>query len=101
MTDPSTGWFEVAEIKTKRADFVTNTFKQVWLTRYPLPARIIYDRGGEFLGREFTDLIRHEYDIIAKSISKSNPQSNANAGTYPPDLWGYGKNTRSCVHRRG
>ena len=77
MTDPSTGWFEVAEIKTKRADFVTNTFKQVWLTRYPWPTRIIYDRGGEFLGREFQDLIRCEYDIIAKPISTSNPQSNA------------------------
>ena len=77
MTDPSTGWFEIAEIKTKRADFVANTVEQVWLTRYPWPTRIIYDRGGEFLGREFQDLIRHEYDIIAKPISTSNPQSNA------------------------
>ena len=77
MTDPATGWFEIAQIKTKRADFVANTVEQVWLTRYPWPTRIIYDRGGEFLGKEFQDLIRQEYDIIAKPISTSNPQSNA------------------------
>ena len=51
--------------------------EQVWLTRYPWPTRIIYDRGGKFLGKEFQALIRQEYDIITKPISISNPQSNA------------------------
>ena len=45
---PATGWFEMREIETKSADSVANVLEQAWLTCYPWPARMIFDRGSEF-----------------------------------------------------
>ena len=35
MIDPATGWFEIASISRKRADYVANYLEMTWLTRYP------------------------------------------------------------------
>jgi hypothetical protein len=40
MIDPATGWFEIAEIPTKRADFMANLLEFHWLTHYPWPTKI-------------------------------------------------------------
>ena len=48
MIDPATGWFEMREIKTKSAGSVANVLEQAWLTHYPWPTRMIFDRGSEF-----------------------------------------------------
>ena len=50
MIDPATGWFEIKEIKTKRADVIAiaNLVEQTWLVRYPWPDLIIMDRVREF-----------------------------------------------------
>ena len=32
MIDPATGWFEMREIKTKKADEIANVLEQAWLT---------------------------------------------------------------------
>ena len=77
MTDPATGWFEIVRTTTKSADVIANLVEQAWLTRYPWPTKILYDHGGEFLGKEFQELIQKEYDIKAKPITVKNPQSNA------------------------
>ena len=45
MIDPATNWFEIKEIKTKRADVIANLVEQIWLTRYPWPTKVITDRG--------------------------------------------------------
>ena len=37
MIDPATNWFEIAAVKTKRADIVANIIEQTWLCRYPWP----------------------------------------------------------------
>lgn len=76
MTDPATGWFEIAELNSKQADEVANRLEMSWLTRYPWPTKIIYDRGGEFKA-EFAELIQQEYDIQPSPITTQNPQSNA------------------------
>jgi hypothetical protein len=34
MIDPSTGWFEVKDVKNKSAKESMNTFDDVWLSRY-------------------------------------------------------------------
>eukprot|EP00957_Ditylum_brightwellii_P032750 2482642-Ditylum_brightwellii.AAC.1 len=31
MTDPATGWFKMAEIKSKRADIIANVIEQMWV----------------------------------------------------------------------
>jgi hypothetical protein len=77
MIDPATGWFEIVQSETKTADVVANKIEIAWLSRYPWPIRITYDHGPEFIGSEFQDLIRKEYDIETKPSSKRNPQSNA------------------------
>ena len=32
---------------------VSNLVETTWLTRYPCPVEIMYDKGSEFIGREF------------------------------------------------
>ena len=49
MIDPATGWFKLKEISSKSANNVANVIEQTWLTQYPYPSVITYDRGGEFM----------------------------------------------------
>jgi transposase InsO family protein len=76
MIDPATGWFEMREITTKRADVIANVLEQAWLTRYPWPTQIIYDRGSEFKA-EVYEMLKKDYGIKVKPISTRNPQANA------------------------
>lgn len=76
MIDPATGWFEIAEIPNKRADYVANIFETTWLNRYPWPEQCVMDRGREFMG-EVIVLLRDEYGIKRKPITTRNPQANA------------------------
>ena len=41
MIDPATGWFEIEEVATKRADVIANVLETTWLTRYPLPTEVV------------------------------------------------------------
>ena len=75
--DPATGWFELKQTKTKKADEIANLVEQTWLSRYPWPEFITFDNGPEFKA-EFGDLLRQEYpNIKIKPSSKRNPQANA------------------------
>ena len=56
MIDPATGWFEMKEIKDKTAINVADVVEQTWLTGYPWPTQIVYDKGTEFLA-EFAKMI--------------------------------------------
>ena len=77
MIDPATGWFEIAEYDDKQSITVANIVERMWLTRYPLPTQIIFDRGSEFMGQDFTDMIAKDYGIKKKPITVRNPQANA------------------------
>jgi hypothetical protein len=74
MIDPATGWFEIAEIPTKRADDVVNILEFTWPTRYPWPTEIIMDRGKEFAA-EVQRTIKHEYGSTKKLITTRNPRN--------------------------
>ena len=76
MIDPATGWFEVREIPDKSAITVANQVEQAWLTRYPWPTQLIYDRGSEFLG-DFAEMIRNDYGVKRKPTTVRNPQANS------------------------
>ena len=76
MIDPSTGWFEMAPIPSKEADVVANLVEQKWLTRYPWPNLITYDKGTEFMA-EFAKMIVQDYGCKKKGITTRNPQANA------------------------
>jgi transposase InsO family protein len=76
MIDPATGWLEIKEIKDKHAYTLANIVEQTWLTRYPIPQILTYDRGTEFMA-EFAKMIENDYGIKRKGITVRNPQSNA------------------------
>ena len=49
MIDPATGWIEIHIVPSVWADLIANQVELAWLIRYPLPNKIIVDRGNEFL----------------------------------------------------
>jgi transposase InsO family protein len=76
MIDPVTGWFEMAPIPNKTEPEVADIAERTWFTRYPLPQRITFNRGTEFMA-EFTKMCRNDYGLKRKPITTRNPQSNA------------------------
>jgi hypothetical protein len=76
MIDPATGWFEIVEIKNKEAIHIANLVEQTWLTRYPWPQEITFDRGTEFMA-EFSQMVQKDYGIKPKPASVRNPQVNS------------------------
>jgi hypothetical protein len=68
--NPATGWFKIVQSETKTADVVANKVELTWLSRYPWPTKNTYNHGSEFIGSEFQDLIKQEYDIEARPSSK-------------------------------
>ena len=75
MMDEATGWPEIAPIKEKSAKNVAKNFERAWLCRYPRPARITFDNGGEFLGAEFQKMIT-SHGIKPVPTTIKNPQAN-------------------------
>ena len=76
MIDPATGWVEIRAVPSARADLVANQVELAWLTRYPLPTKVILDRGKEFMA-DFKSMIEKDYGIKVRPITTRNPQANA------------------------
>jgi transposase InsO family protein len=64
------------QINDKEVTTVANIMEMTWLTKYPWPTMITYDQGTEFMA-EFAQMVRNEYGIKSKPITKRNPQANA------------------------
>ena len=77
MIDPATGWFEIHQYNDKKSITVANIAEQEWFSRYPWPTQITYDRGSEFIGKDFQSMIKNDYGIKGKPITVRNPQANA------------------------
>ena len=56
MIDVLTGWIKIRTVPSARADLVANQVELVWLTCYPLPNKLIVDRGNKFLAK-FREMI--------------------------------------------
>ena len=76
MIDPSTGWFDMAQIPNKMIAEIADITKKTWFTRYPLPQQIVFDRGTKFMA-EFSKICQNDYGLNSKPITTRNPQSNA------------------------
>ena len=76
MIDPATSWFEMKQIPNKEAITVASAVEQCWLSRYPWPKKITFDKGSEFMA-EFAKMIVEEYGMKKKGITARNPQANA------------------------
>ena len=70
MIDPATGWFKIKQYDDKKSITVANIVEQEWLTRYPHPYLVTLDRGSEFIGQDFHNMMEHDYGIKCKVISK-------------------------------
>ena len=46
------------------------------MSRYPRPVRCVFDQGGEFIGHDFTRVLRR-HGIKAVPLTAKNPQANA------------------------
>ena len=77
MIDPATGWFEIHQYDDKKSITITNIAEQEWFSHYPWPTQVTFDRGGEFLGHDFQDMLANDYGITRKPITTRNPQANA------------------------
>ena len=76
MINTATGWFEMAQIPNKTAAEIADIPEKTWFTRYPLPQRIVFDCGTEFMA-EFSKICHNYYGLKRKPITTRNPQSNA------------------------
>jgi transposase InsO family protein len=77
MIDPATSWFEIHQYDDKRSITVANIVEQEWFCRYPWPTQITFDRGSEFMGHDFQNMVTNDYGIKRKPITTRNPQANA------------------------
>ena len=75
MIDDATTWPEVVPLQGKTAYHLAKKFDAQWLCRYPRPKMVVFDNGGEFVGREFQELLC-SYGIERKPTTVLNPQSN-------------------------
>jgi hypothetical protein len=54
MIDTVSNLVELVRIDDKTSAHIAIKYAQVWLTRYPWPARCIHDNEGEFIGPELS-----------------------------------------------
>ena len=45
MIDPVTNLVEIAQVKSTKCDETTRAFVDTWLSRYPLPEKVLTDGG--------------------------------------------------------
>jgi hypothetical protein len=75
IMDKATGWPEFVAIRNKTSQTIALSFDSEWLCRYPRPAQVVYDNGGEFTGQEFQELLE-SYGIKPLATTVRNPRSN-------------------------
>ena len=75
IMDTVTNLLEIVRIDNKTSENITQLFANTWLSRYPWPAQVIHDNGGEFIGHEFQEMLK-TLGITAKPTTVKNPQAN-------------------------
>jgi len=76
VIDNDTNLTEAVRIRDKTSKHIASKFEDTWLSRYPRPLKCIHDRGSEFTGQEFQELLKR-FDIQSSQSTTKNPQSNA------------------------
>ena len=76
IIDTATNLAEIKRIDNKTSANIAQLFTNEWLSRYPRPLRCIHDKGSEFVGFAFQDMLRHNGIKPIRTTTK-NPQANA------------------------
>ena len=74
--DPVTNLVEMIRIDNITSRHFSQQFESCWLNRYPRPNKCIHDKGGEFIGWEFQELLETA-NIIDSPTTSCNPQTNS------------------------
>lgn len=77
IIDTTTNLVEMVRIENKTRAYITNKFRQCWLSRYPRPQRTVHDGGGEFTGHKFKTMCTNFGELKDPQSTAKNPQSNA------------------------
>ena len=76
--DSVTNLLEIIQTNDKSSAHVAHQFSSCWLSRYPWSTQVIHDKGGEFIGWEFQNLLRQlSIQSVPTTTVLKNPQSNA------------------------
>ena len=67
---------EVILVGNATSQSVTHVFEDLWLRRYPFPSRCLHDNGNEFLGPEFSQMLKRN-NIQSIPTTVINPQASA------------------------
>ena len=76
MIDPVTNLVEIARTTSTKTEENCNAFVNTWLSRYPLPGKIVTDNGPEFVGNEW-DFMLMNWGLSRGRISSHTPTANA------------------------
>jgi hypothetical protein len=82
MINPSTNLLELIVVSDKESRTVARAFDRSWLCRYPRPLICLHDKGTEFTGIEFQELLQ-SYGIkaVIATTANSKPMQSSNAPT--------------------
>jgi hypothetical protein len=78
MIDPSTHLLALFVVPDKESRTVACAFNRFWLCRYPRPLICLHDKGTEFTGIEFQELLQ-SYGI--KAVIATTPTRSSSAPT--------------------
>ncbi|GFH61911.1 hypothetical protein CTEN210_18387 [Chaetoceros tenuissimus] len=76
IVDNDTNLLEAVRIENTRAQHIADLFENTWLSRYPRPVKCIHDKGTEFTGSEFQQMLQR-FHIRPSQITTKNPQGNS------------------------
>ncbi len=76
MINPSTNLLKLIVVLDKESRTVACAFDRSWLCCYPRPLICLHNKGIEFTGIEFQELLQ-SYRIKAVIVTTANPQTNA------------------------
>ncbi len=76
IIDMCTRWVELIPLPNTTGAAVAKAFDDNWLCRYPKPLAVTSDNGTNFIGGEFTELLR-SYGIKHITTTSYNPQGNS------------------------
>ena len=76
LMDEAMDWIEIVPIVGEESKYVALLVDLEWMSRYPYPRVCIHDKGTEFIGQEFQELLSG-YGVESKPTTVKIPQGNA------------------------
>jgi hypothetical protein len=80
IINPVTNLVDIVRIADKSARHVGMPLENNWFARYPRPMRCVNNRGGEFIGNDFTIIVEQNNGNKLVPTTVKNLQPNAICG---------------------